>query len=143
MVERKTGHIVMIGSVQSKLAIPFRSAYAASKHALQAFSDSLRAEVKRDDIHVTVVNPGYIRTSLSLNALTGDGQKYGRTDEAIETGMDPYAAAEQIVRSVKVKKEELMLCSIFYQLVVILRAIWPRAFFIAMERRAARARKQE
>ena len=50
---------------------------AASKHAVQAFCDSLRAEVAKDNIHVTVVNPGYIRTNLSRNALSGDGSKHG------------------------------------------------------------------
>ena len=110
---------------------------------MQAFGDCLRAEVKKDNIHVTSVYPGYIRTSISVNALTADGQKYGRTDESIEAGADPYTAAEQIVRAVKSKKEEALLCSILYRLVVILRAVWPRAFFLAMERRAARSRKAE
>lgn len=55
----------------------YRSAYAASKHALQSFCDCLRAEVAQYNIKVTVVSPGYIRTNLSLNALTASGQKYG------------------------------------------------------------------
>lgn len=50
----------------------------ASKHALQAFFDSMRAEVADRNVHVCVISPGYIRTSLSLNALCGDGSKYGR-----------------------------------------------------------------
>jgi len=49
----------------------------ASKHALQAFFDSLRAEVADCGIHVSVVSPGYIRTSLSVNSLTADGTTYG------------------------------------------------------------------
>lgn len=55
----------------------FRSAYGASKHALQAWYDTARAELCDKDIKFTVVNPGYIKTSLSLNALTGNGQVYG------------------------------------------------------------------
>lgn len=77
MISRKKGHIVSVSSVQGKIAIPFRSAYAASKHAMQAFSDSLRAEVSKDNIDVTVVSPGYIKTDLSINAVTGTGAKYG------------------------------------------------------------------
>jgi short-subunit dehydrogenase len=49
----------------------------ASKHAIQSFSDTLRAEVADDNIHVCVVNPGYIRTNLSHKAMCGDGSKYG------------------------------------------------------------------
>lgn len=55
----------------------FRSAYTASKHALQAFFDTLRAEISHHKVKVTVVSPGYIQTNLSLNALTGSGSKYG------------------------------------------------------------------
>ena len=50
---------------------------SASKHALQAFCDCLRTEVAQYNIHVSVVSPGYIKTDLSLNAMTGDGSKYG------------------------------------------------------------------
>jgi len=57
--------------------IIFRSAYTASKHALQAFFDTLRAEISHHKVKVTVVSPGYIQTNLSLNALTGSGSKYG------------------------------------------------------------------
>jgi len=50
---------------------------ASSKHASQAFFDSLRAEVVDDGINVTVVNPGYIKTNLSMNAFSPDGTKHG------------------------------------------------------------------
>ena len=68
-------YIVNISSLQGCLALPERSAYSASKHALQAFSDSLRAEMRSSgkNVHVMVVNPGYVRTNLSLNARAGDG----------------------------------------------------------------------
>jgi len=50
---------------------------AASKHALQAFFDSLRAEVTDQGIHVSVISPSYIRTKLSENSITADGTTYG------------------------------------------------------------------
>lgn len=77
MLKRKSGHICFISSVQGKFALPYRSAYSASKHALQAFSDSLRSEVANKGVHVTCISPGYIRTQLSMNALTGRGEAYG------------------------------------------------------------------
>ena len=72
------GHIVNISSLQGLLALPNRSAYCASKHALQAFSDSLRLEMtaRGERVKVTVVSPGYVNTNLSLNARTGSGDKY-------------------------------------------------------------------
>ena len=61
----------------------FRSAYAASKHALHAFSDSLRAEVASCNIKVSVISPGYIATQISVNALTATGQVHGSKYTAI------------------------------------------------------------
>jgi len=141
MIRNRSGRIVMIGSVQSKLAIPFRSAYSASKHALQAFSDCLRAEVKKHGVRVTVVNPGYIRTSLSLNALTASGQRHGQMDAATESGLEPRQAALRVIQAIKSDVSELMLCSLFYRLVVFLRALLPGVFFWAMARRAAKWKK--
>lgn len=77
MIKRKEGRIVCISSVQGKFAIPHRSAYAASKHALQAFCDTLRAEMEEHNVKVTCISPGYINTALSRNALTGSGSAYG------------------------------------------------------------------
>jgi len=50
---------------------------AASKHALQAYFDCLRAELWSTNVHVCVVSPGYIRTNLSQNAVCADGSQYG------------------------------------------------------------------
>lgn len=86
MILRKSGHIVNMSSVQGLLALPERSSYSASKHALQAFSDSLRAEVAQHNVYVTVASPGYVKTQLSVNALTGTGDAHGQMDEATEKG---------------------------------------------------------
>jgi short-subunit dehydrogenase len=57
-------------SVQGKFGIPYRAGYSASKHALSGYCDALRAEVAADGVRVLSVYPGYIRTNLSMNALT-------------------------------------------------------------------------
>lgn len=77
LLKQKSGHIVFINSMQGKIGLPRRSAYAASKHALLGFADSLRAEVHKDNIRVTTVCPSYVKTDLSKNALTSTGDKYG------------------------------------------------------------------
>lgn len=74
------GKYLIINHVFTRLIaelLIFRSAYAASKHALQAWYDTARAELSDKNIKFTIINPGYIKTSLSLNALTGSGQVYG------------------------------------------------------------------
>lgn len=77
MIERKQGTIVFISSVVGRVPIPYRSAYTASKHALQAFADCLRAEIANHNIQVMVSSPGYVATDVSRNALTGYGAAHG------------------------------------------------------------------
>lgn len=77
MIERKCGSIVFVSSVVGRLPIPYRSAYTASKHAMQSFADCLRAEVAMHNIHVMVSSPGYVQTEVSRNALTGYGALHG------------------------------------------------------------------
>jgi NAD(P)-dependent dehydrogenase (short-subunit alcohol dehydrogenase family) len=58
------GRIVNIGSIAGRSALPFLGAYAASKHALEAFTDSLRVELRPFRIAVTVIEPGTIATPI-------------------------------------------------------------------------------
>jgi short-subunit dehydrogenase len=64
MKERRSGHIINIASQAGKLATPKSSVYAATKHAVLGFTDSLRMEAERYGIFVTAVNPGPIRTNF-------------------------------------------------------------------------------
>ena len=109
MLENKSGHIVVISSVMGKLALPNRSMYAASKHALHGFFDALRAEVFRDNIGVTVVCPGYVRTNISLNALNANGGQYGKMDKGQEDGMPPEKCANGIISAIKRNKDEVFI----------------------------------
>jgi short-subunit dehydrogenase len=107
MRARQSGHIVPISSVIGHVGFPLRSAYAASKHALHGFFDTLRAETERDGIRVTIVCPGYIRTNVSENALRGDGSRYGKVDETHARAMKPEAAAPVIVDGIAKNKQEV------------------------------------
>src|SRR5213596_1083371 len=62
------GRIVNISSIGGKLAVPHLAPYSASKFALTGFSDAIRAELARDNIHVTTVTPGMMRTGSHVNA---------------------------------------------------------------------------
>jgi short-subunit dehydrogenase len=64
LLRRSRGRVVNIGSVGGEVALPFLSPYAASKHAMEGFSDSLRREVERLGVHVSVVRPGAIQSSI-------------------------------------------------------------------------------
>ncbi|MCC7245224.1 MAG: SDR family oxidoreductase [Saprospiraceae bacterium] len=107
MIMHHLGHIVTITSLTGKFGSPYRSSYAAAKHALHGFFDSLRAELANTPVQVTLVCPGFIRTNVSKNALTGDGKALGTMDEATGKGMDPARLAERILGSVEAGREEV------------------------------------
>ncbi|XP_013774958.1 dehydrogenase/reductase SDR family member 7B-like [Limulus polyphemus] len=141
MIKAGEGYIVSVSSIQGKIAIPFRSAYAASKHATQAFFDVLRSELEGTDIHVCVVSPGYIKTNLSLNALQSDGSKYGVTDQTTAEGMDPLETADLILSAVISKQDDVILAPMTPRLAVVLRTVCPSLYFHLMKNRAWRIRR--
>ncbi len=107
MTERGSGRIAVISSLVGKFGTPLRSTYSASKHALHGFFESLRAEVWGLGIGVTLVCPGFIRTNISVNALTGDGSPQGTMDEAQAHGMPPDVCARKIIAAVEKGKPEV------------------------------------
>lgn len=139
MMKRHQGHVVFISSIQGLVALPERSAYSASKHALQAFGDSLRAEVASSNISVTVVSPGYVKTKLSLNALTGSGDTYGHMDATTEAGYCPEYVAEKIVKAVVEKKKEIIISSLLPKVAIFLRKYLPSLYFVVMAQRAKKS----
>ncbi len=64
LIRQARGRIVHIGSIAGLIASPFTGAYAASKHAVEALTDALRLELAPEGIHVSVVEPGQIRTPI-------------------------------------------------------------------------------
>lgn len=106
-LKRKSGHYVVTSSVMGKIGTPYRSGYSAAKHALHGFFDSLRAEVWKDNIFVTLVCPGWIRTNITLNAMIGDGSKLNAMDKTTDKGLSPAQCAKKIIEAIQKKKEEV------------------------------------
>ncbi|KAG8184880.1 hypothetical protein JTE90_016991 [Oedothorax gibbosus] len=140
MLERNSGFIIAVSSIQGKIAIPFRSAYSASKHATQAFFDTLKSELSHTEVKVCVVSPGYVQTNLSLNAVTGDGKQYGVMDQTTADGMDPSEAAESIIIATAAQRSELILAGTLPRVAVLIRAMCPWLYFYLMGSRARRLR---
>ncbi|XP_055540320.1 dehydrogenase/reductase SDR family protein 7-like isoform X2 [Wyeomyia smithii] len=136
MIERKQGRIVCISSVQGKFSIPHRSAYGASKHALQGFCDSLRAEISEHDVKVTLISPSYIRTALSVNALTGTGEQYGKLDSTTASGVSPSIVAKRILKAVLRDEQDVIIASFAPKMAYWVRHLFPTLYFWIMARRA-------
>jgi dehydrogenase/reductase SDR family protein 7B len=107
MLKQKSGQFVVISSLVGKIESPMRSTYAASKHALHGFFDSLRAETYDDGVQVLMVCPGFIKTDISINAITSDGSKQNKMDENQENGLLPEVVAKRILRAVERGKNEI------------------------------------
>ena len=93
MAERESGTIINVTSVLGRLGTPLNGAYVASKFALEGLSESLRVELWPLGVHVSVVEPGSIRTNFGNNQVIGD-RPYSEF-------LDPYmqrvpSAAQQV-----------------------------------------------
>ncbi len=136
-------HCHVLQRVQGRISIPYRSAYGASKHAVQAYFDCLRAEVADLGVVVLVVSPGYVKTNISHNALTGSGGKYGRSDATIEDGMPVEKAAHRILAAVQSGSQEFVLASFMPKLAIAIRYAFPALYFWVMERRARKEKAKD
>ena len=108
MLQRRSGCFVVVSSLSGKYGGPQLSSYSASKHALHGFFESLRAEVHADNIRITMVVPGFVRTGIISSALTGGGGNYGKTLQVHERGMAPHECAARILLGVARRKEEVL-----------------------------------
>jgi len=70
MLERKSGHLVVLSSLASYRGLPLMAGYCASKAGVRALFDSLRIELEPEGIAVTTICPGFIRTPLTSNLKT-------------------------------------------------------------------------
>ena len=97
MVARGSGRIAMISSIAGKVGVPMRTAYCAAKFGLAGYGDALRAEVAHLGLQVHNIYPGSVRTDVSRNALTADGNKRGVSDKVIDNGIEPAVAVAQMI----------------------------------------------
>lgn len=107
MLERKKGHIVGVSSIVGQFGFPLRSSYAASKHALKGFLETLYLEENNNGIDVSIVYPGRINTEISRHALDEKGNPSAKMDEGLANGMDVNVCAKKIVRGIEKKKIEI------------------------------------
>lgn len=138
MLAQQRGHLVVISSITGKFGFPLRAAYAASKHALHGFFESLYLENRPQGIRVTLVNPGRINTDIPLHALTADGSPQGESDPSLAVGMSPTRCAQLIIRAVRRGRYEVTIGSLGQRIIVWLKRFWPTAFHVIAGRVPAR-----
>ncbi len=85
------GRIVVVSSLAGLTGVPTRTGYAASKHALHGFFDSLRIELAGSGVSVTLVCPDFVKSEIHRRALGADGKPVGKSplrEERIMTAAD-------------------------------------------------------
>ena len=107
MISKGGGTVAVISSIVGKFGFPLRSAYSASKHALHGFFETVRAELKKENINVTIICPGRVQTNISVNAITRDGRSYGLMDKGQLKGISAEKCARKIVKAIRRNKKEV------------------------------------
>ena len=109
MQTKQSGHIIVISSIAGKFGFFLRSAYSASKHALQGFYESVLLEEEKNNINVTIAYPGKINTNISLHALNEKGEQHGVMDHNQETGMPVEECVSILLKAVIQNKKEILI----------------------------------
>jgi NAD(P)-dependent dehydrogenase (short-subunit alcohol dehydrogenase family) len=131
MRARRDGHIVNVSSIGGKVAVPHLLPYSASKFALAGLTDGLRAELAKDNITVTSIIPGLMRTGSPRNATFKGRHRdeyawFSISDAMPVTSIQAERAARQIVTACKRGQAELIITTQAV-LAVKFRALFPEA----------------
>ncbi|MBE0615985.1 MAG: SDR family oxidoreductase [Burkholderiales bacterium] len=102
------GLIIVISSVAGFAPLIARTAYAAAKHALHGFFDSLRSELADDGVDVLMVCPSFIATGIDKNALGGDGAAVRHAQQIVGVRAQPEDIAAQVLRAAERGKRLLL-----------------------------------
>ncbi|WP_215223383.1 SDR family NAD(P)-dependent oxidoreductase [Echinicola shivajiensis] len=90
MRERKSGHIINIGSIAAKEVYPNGNVYCASKHAVDALTKGMRLDLTKYGIKVTGIHPGLVETEFSVVRFKGDEERA----KTVYEGFDPLKAED-------------------------------------------------
>jgi uncharacterized protein len=116
------GDIVNISSVSGHISMPYMSVYAASKHGMQAVSRATRMELKRDNINVLTVSPGFIATDFGKNMIKG--KRAERLSGSSQYGAKPEVVANATLRGLLKGKREVVV-PWFYRIAIKLYQNFP------------------
>ena len=103
------GSIIGISSINGFRGTPARTAYTASKYAMQGFLEALRTEVMKRGVHVLVACPGFTASNIRNVALTANGGQQGESPRDEDKMMTAEEVAEEIVKATQKRKRDLVL----------------------------------
>jgi short-subunit dehydrogenase len=108
-LKQTRGRLAAVSSLAGKNGIPTRSGYAASKHAMAGFFDSLLVELAETGISVTLIYPGFVTSEIRERAYGADGRPLGRSPVREAEVMSAEECARIMIRAIaRRKREEVM-----------------------------------
>jgi short-subunit dehydrogenase len=139
-LRRSKGLLVAISSLTGKTGVPTRTGYAASKHAMQGFFDSLRIELLGSGVDVLVVSPGFVATDIRARALGPDGKPLEESprEEKHRDTMNVHTCVGIIVKAMQKRSRDVVMTPAA-KLGMVLKLVAPGL----VDRIAARAVKEK
>lgn len=123
------GHIVVVSSLSGKFGFFLRTAYSASKHALHGFFESLRLEEYENNIKITMLCPGPVKTNISVNAMDGEGKANNKNDKMQQEGMPVEDCVKRMISAIQKEKKEVLIGQGMENMSMKVKAIFPGLFF--------------
>lgn len=133
-LRQRRGMLVAISSVAGFSPLIGRTGYAASKHALHGFFDSLRTELQGDGVDVLIVCPSFIDTGIDRAALGADGQPAAQARKTTGATTQPAEVARAILHAAQ-QRRPLLLFGFTAQAAWWLSRLWPTRYAAIMRKR--------
>jgi NAD(P)-dependent dehydrogenase (short-subunit alcohol dehydrogenase family) len=147
MRQQGSGRIINVSSVVGQIAPPFTGVYATSKFALEGLSEALREEVRSFGVDVSLIEPSFVKTHIASESPTNPIAVYtpGRQaathilNTSIESGMEPGAVAQVILRAATTRPRLRYLVGRDAQVLMALKRLLPGSLFERVLRRVFRS----
>ncbi len=133
-LRQRKGLVIAVSSVAGFSPLIGRTGYAASKHALHGFFDSLRTEVQDEGVDVLIVCPSFIDTGIDRAALGADGQPAAHARTTTGATTQPAEVAAAILLAAR-QRRQLLLFSFTAKAAWWLSRLWPTRYAAIMKRR--------
>ena len=102
MIERRRGHVVNIASMAGKTSVPYNTIYSSSKHGVIGFSWSLRAELKKHNVGISAVAPGFV-SEAGMFVDWSDGKP-----PSMSPAITPETVAKATIKAIEKNKAEIL-----------------------------------
>ncbi|RPE13419.1 SDR family oxidoreductase [Chitinophaga lutea] len=129
--ERNTGMVVVMSSMAGLMGFPLRTSYAAAKHALQGYFETLQVEHTIPGFSAMIVSPGRINTPISLHALTASGEAHNKMDKGQANGIPVDVCVRKIVAGMRNGKQRVIVARSERLLWLFHKLVPPLYYYIA------------